>query len=207
MTRNPLVPLPGLQVATLEITRRPSLRWPPCAFPDRPFRHLDGTVVDSGAIILASMRHATREVLGREYTDAELMHSVGGPGSRRRWPCSIPTRSPSSSRLPRAQRAAPRGARGMRRDGGGAGAATRGWPRLGIVTANVADRELAFAPSRSATFRTIVGGDETERHKPDSGAAPAWATRLGAEPRRPRTSATRRSTSAQRRLPACTRSR
>src|SRR3954463_5430721 len=41
---------------------------------------LDGTVVDSGAIILASMRHATREVLGREYTDHELMQAVGGPG-------------------------------------------------------------------------------------------------------------------------------
>ena len=37
---------------------------------------LDGTVVDSGAIILASMRHATREVLGREYTDEEL-HADG----------------------------------------------------------------------------------------------------------------------------------
>src|SRR3954466_12487437 len=41
---------------------------------------LDGTVVDSGAIILASMRHATREVLGEEYTDAELLQAVGGPG-------------------------------------------------------------------------------------------------------------------------------
>ena len=41
---------------------------------------LDGTVIDSGAIILASMRHATREVLGREYGDAELMQAVGGPG-------------------------------------------------------------------------------------------------------------------------------
>jgi pyrophosphatase PpaX len=41
---------------------------------------LDGTVVDSGAIILASMRHATREVLGREYSDKELMQTVGGPG-------------------------------------------------------------------------------------------------------------------------------
>ena len=27
---------------------------------------LDGTVIDSGSIILASMRHATREVLGRD---------------------------------------------------------------------------------------------------------------------------------------------
>jgi pyrophosphatase PpaX len=41
---------------------------------------LDGTVVDSGGIILASMRHATRTVLGREISDAELMAAVGGPG-------------------------------------------------------------------------------------------------------------------------------
>src|SRR6266702_2779059 len=41
---------------------------------------LDGTVVDSGAIILASMRHATREVLGRDYADEDLLRSVGGPG-------------------------------------------------------------------------------------------------------------------------------
>ena len=41
---------------------------------------LDGTVVDSGAIILASMRHATQQVLGREYADPELMQAVGGPG-------------------------------------------------------------------------------------------------------------------------------
>ena len=41
---------------------------------------LDGTVVDSGAIILASMRHATLTVLEREIPDDELMASVGGPG-------------------------------------------------------------------------------------------------------------------------------
>src|SRR5437899_3847774 len=41
---------------------------------------LDGTVVDSGAIILASMRHAAREVLGIEPPDEELMATVGGPG-------------------------------------------------------------------------------------------------------------------------------
>lgn len=41
---------------------------------------LDGTVIDSAGIILASMRHATREVLGREIPDAELMAAVGGPG-------------------------------------------------------------------------------------------------------------------------------
>src|SRR3989441_9295078 len=41
---------------------------------------LDGTVVDSGAIILASMRHAAKEVLGIEPPDEELMAAVGGPG-------------------------------------------------------------------------------------------------------------------------------
>ena len=41
---------------------------------------LDGTVVDSGGIILASMRHATRAVLGREFSDEVLMATVGGPG-------------------------------------------------------------------------------------------------------------------------------
>jgi pyrophosphatase PpaX len=41
---------------------------------------LDGTLVDSGGIILASMRHATSSVLGREIPDAVLMAAVGGPG-------------------------------------------------------------------------------------------------------------------------------
>src|SRR4029077_14096566 len=41
---------------------------------------LDGTVVDSGAIILASMRHAAETVLGVAPPDAELMATVGGPG-------------------------------------------------------------------------------------------------------------------------------
>ncbi len=41
---------------------------------------LDGTVVDSGGIILASMRHATQTVLGREIPDEALMAAVGGPG-------------------------------------------------------------------------------------------------------------------------------
>src|SRR5439155_175440 len=41
---------------------------------------LDGTVVDSGAIILASMRHAAKEVLGVEPPDEQLMAADGGPG-------------------------------------------------------------------------------------------------------------------------------
>jgi pyrophosphatase PpaX len=39
---------------------------------------LDGTVIDSGKLILASFRHATRTVLGRELTDEQLLAGVGG---------------------------------------------------------------------------------------------------------------------------------
>ena len=38
---------------------------------------LDGTIVDSGWMILASFRHATRTVLGREIADEVLMARVG----------------------------------------------------------------------------------------------------------------------------------
>jgi pyrophosphatase PpaX len=38
---------------------------------------LDGTLVDSGAMILASMRHATRTVLAREIPDEQLLALVG----------------------------------------------------------------------------------------------------------------------------------
>ena len=41
---------------------------------------LDGTLIDSGDLILASFRHATRTVLGRTIPDAELMANVGGHG-------------------------------------------------------------------------------------------------------------------------------
>jgi pyrophosphatase PpaX len=41
---------------------------------------LDGTLIDSGPIILASMRHATRTVLGREIAHEELAATVGGQG-------------------------------------------------------------------------------------------------------------------------------
>ena len=39
---------------------------------------LDGTLIDSGAMILASFRHATRTVLAREIPDEQLLASVGG---------------------------------------------------------------------------------------------------------------------------------
>jgi pyrophosphatase PpaX len=41
---------------------------------------LDGTLIDSGPIILASMQHAVRSVLGREIPPEELGTTIGGQG-------------------------------------------------------------------------------------------------------------------------------
>ena len=41
---------------------------------------LDGTLIDSGPIILASMQHAVQTVLGREIPQDELGLTIGGQG-------------------------------------------------------------------------------------------------------------------------------
>ena len=41
---------------------------------------LDGTLIDSGPIILASMRHASVTVLGREPDEELVRAAIGGPG-------------------------------------------------------------------------------------------------------------------------------
>ena len=41
---------------------------------------LDGTLIDSGPIILASMKHASMAVLGREPDEELVRSSIGGPG-------------------------------------------------------------------------------------------------------------------------------
>ena len=41
---------------------------------------LDGTLIDSGPIIIASMRHASVTVLGREPDEELVRAAIGGPG-------------------------------------------------------------------------------------------------------------------------------
>jgi pyrophosphatase PpaX len=41
---------------------------------------LDGTLIDSGPIIIASMQHAVQTVLGREIAPDELSKTIGGQG-------------------------------------------------------------------------------------------------------------------------------
>ena len=146
---------------------------------------LDGTVIDSGAIILASMRHAAREVLGVEVPDEQLMAAVGGPGSRHRCRPFRPTVRTSSSRFigrttsrcTTSSSVAPGWTRSLvqLKDEG---------RRLGIVTAKRRQTvELAFARIPiEHLFETVVGGDETKKHKPDPEPLLLALERLGAGP-------------------------
>jgi pyrophosphatase PpaX len=146
---------------------------------------LDGTVVDSGAIILASMRHATREVLGRDYSDEELLQAVGGPGLEAQMQALAPDQVERLVDVYRAHNEplheSLEACLGMGdvlarlRDEG---------RRLGVVTAKRrATVELAFARvPLGHLFDAVVGGDETERHKPDPEPLLLGAERLGADP-------------------------
>ena len=146
---------------------------------------LDGTVVDSGAIILASMRHATREVLGRDYSDAELLQTVGGPGLEAQMHALAPDQVDRLVDVYRAHNEPLHeeleACAGMedvlvrlREEG----------RRLGIVTAKRrATVELAFARVPIAhLFETVVGGDETAKQKPNPEPLLLAAERLGADP-------------------------
>jgi pyrophosphatase PpaX len=146
---------------------------------------LDGTVVDSGAIILASMRHATREVLGTEHSDEELMQAVGGPGLEAQMAVFAPDRIDELVRVYRAHNEPLHdeleACVGMVDVLEQLHAEGR---RLGVVTAKRRSTvELAFASVPIAhLFETVVGGDETERHKPDPEPLLLAAARMGADP-------------------------
>jgi pyrophosphatase PpaX len=146
---------------------------------------LDGTVVDSGGIILASMRHATQEVLGRDYSDEELMQAVGGPGLEAQMSALAPDHVERLVDVYRAHNEPLHdeleACEGMEdvlvrlHDEG---------RRLGVVTAKRRSTvELAFAQvPLGHLFETVVGGDETARHKPDPEPLLLGAERLGADP-------------------------
>jgi pyrophosphatase PpaX len=146
---------------------------------------LDGTVIDSGAIILASMRHAAREVLGLEPPDEELMAAVGGPGLEAQMHALAPDRVEELVTVYRAHNEPLHETlavcKGM--DDVLVGLKDEG-RRLGIVTAKRrATVELAFARVPLAhLFEVVVGGDETTRHKPDPEPLLLALDRLGADP-------------------------
>jgi pyrophosphatase PpaX len=144
---------------------------------------LDGTVIDSGAIILASMRHAAKEVLGAEPPDDELMAAVGGPGLEAQMHALAPDRVDELVSVYRAHNeplhdglvccAGIDDLLVRLKDEG---------RRLGIVTAK-RRKTVALAFDQiplEHLFETVVGGDETQRHKPDPEPLLLALERLGA---------------------------
>ena len=146
---------------------------------------LDGTVVDSGGIILASMRHATRTVLGRDIPDEALMAAVGGPGLEHQMRAFGPEHVEELIRVYREHNEPLHG--GLEACAGMEDVLVRlheEGRRLGVVTAKRrATVELAFASvPLGHLFETVVGGDETERHKPDPEPLLLAARRMNADP-------------------------
>jgi pyrophosphatase PpaX len=146
---------------------------------------LDGTLIDSGGMILASMRHATRTVLGREVPDAELVARVGSTHLREQMLGFDPERADDLVRAYRAHNeplhAELQPCAGMldvlerlRREG----------RRLGVVTAKRhATVRLAFDVCPiEGFFDTVVAADDTERHKPAPDPVLLAVERLGAQP-------------------------
>jgi len=147
---------------------------------------LDGTLIDSGPIILASMQHATRTVLGREIAYEELAATVGGQGLVSQMRALDPDRveelvevykehnDPLHGTLEAFEDlldVLPR----LRAEG----------RRLGIVTAK-RHRTVGLAldrfPELAGQFEVIVGFEDTDRHKPDPDPVLAALRKLGADP-------------------------
>ena len=130
---------------------------------------LDGTLIDSGGMILASFRHATRTVLRREVPDEELAGVVGGPNIVEQMRALDAAQADELVRVYR-EHNAPLHAelqafegiekvlRTLRREG----------RRLGIVTAKRrATVDLAFeALPLEQFFDVVVTSDSTTRSKP-----------------------------------------
>ena len=146
---------------------------------------LDGTIVDSGWIILSSYRHATKTVLGREYADDILLAKVG-MGTLEDQMREFDERK--ADELARAYREHYKPLHSeleafpgmldllLRLDGEGR--------RLGIVSAKrhdivqLAVDALAFGD----TLDIVVGSDEAPRGKPHPDQILLALDRLGADP-------------------------
>ena len=146
---------------------------------------LDGTVVDSGGIILASMRHATRTVLGRDIPDEALMAAVGGPGLEHQMRAFGPEHVEELIRVYREHNEPLhdelRSFLGM--DDVLVALKEQG-RKLGIVSAKrTRTVELAFARvAIGHLFDVVVGGDEHEKQKPEPDLLLLALERLRATP-------------------------
>ena len=145
---------------------------------------LDGTLVDSGAMILASFQHATRTVLSREIPEHELLSAVGGPGLREQMEAIDPARVEELIEVYSAHNA---------------GLHDELQPCVGILDAlaqlSAERRRMAVVTAKRRTtlalafevlpelrrfFDVTVGAEDTTRHKPNPDPLLLALERLGA---------------------------
>jgi pyrophosphatase PpaX len=131
---------------------------------------LDGTLVDSGAIILASFKHAARTVLARDVEEEQIAALVGGSNLHDQMRVLSPAHVDELVRVYREHNRplhdeleAFEGVEELMETLSGQGR------KLGIVTAKGRQTvDLAFAVlSLERYFDAVVTADMTERHKPD----------------------------------------
>jgi pyrophosphatase PpaX len=146
---------------------------------------LDGTLIDSGGMILASFRHATRAVLAREVPDAELLAHVGSTQLHEQMEQIDAERAGELVRAYR-EHNTPLHA-GLQACSGVLAVLERleaQGRRLGIVTAKrQATVRLAFdVCPLERFFSTVVAAEDTARHKPHPDPVLLALERLGARP-------------------------
>jgi pyrophosphatase PpaX len=147
---------------------------------------LDGTVIDSVALIRESHRHAVRTVLGEEWEDERLVANVGRP-LRDQMAAFSPERSEELYRVYREWNHANTAALLLAYPGvaealGRLRAAGR---RLGIVTSKSRDAvDLAWEvlPDLREMFDVVVAADDSARHKPAPDPVLVALERLGGAP-------------------------
>ena len=146
---------------------------------------LDGTLVDSGAMILSSFRHATRTVLQREIPDEQLAAFVGGGHISEHMRSLDEHRADDLLRAYREHNEPLHDAL-QAFDGVEALLATltREGRKLGIVTAKRrrgVDLAFAVLPIEHF-FDVVVTTESTERHKPDPEPVLFALSELGSTP-------------------------
>ncbi len=162
---------------------------------------LDGTLIDSTLMILASFRHATRTVLGEAVADAEIFAVVGGPTLEAQMRSFSPEHVQELVDVYRAHNTPLHDDLELCAGMGDVLATLKAeGRRLGIVTSKrrhttqLALDRLGIEPY----FEAIVTSDETTTHKPSPEPVLLALSRLGALPRR---RGVRRRLALRRRLP------
>lgn len=147
---------------------------------------LDGTLIDSGPIILASMQHAVRTVLEREVPYDELAATVGGQGLVAQMQALAPDRVEELVEAYRLHNDPLHETLEAFEDMLGLLPRLRAEGRkLGVVTAK-RHRTVALAldrfPHLAEQLDVVVAHEDTDRHKPEPEPVLAALDRLDAAP-------------------------